>query len=174
MACPSSTLTLTDWRPAKALFVGVSVPLAITVATFYIPVVNDLAFGQAPLSWEWGVVAVSVVLLLAFSEAYKLVKRRVLGTPPRPSEILAQLALKEKSSRIAQGLELAIEDAPAKRAPAGLAPSAGGIDESAFNKWELHRGRVDNSRSQQPQPAAPLPDLLPIVPADGARGTVGS
>eukprot|EP00741_Cyanophora_paradoxa_P009820 tig00000147_g9513.t1 len=78
---PRLSLFQQNWRTAKALFIAAAIPIPITFATLYIPVLNDTAFGHAPLSWEWGVVACSLIILLCFSEVYKYAKRRVLGVP---------------------------------------------------------------------------------------------
>eukprot|EP00741_Cyanophora_paradoxa_P005095 tig00000857_g4937.t1 len=107
------------WRPARPLFFAVLGPLALTAALFYIPVLNDEVFGLAPISWEWALIAGSLLLLLLFSEAYKACKRRALGVPPSPSQLPAPAE--------AAAPELDVEGGacgPEPLAPAGRVASA--------------------------------------------------
>lgn len=49
----------------------------LTLLTSLIPGLNTRVFGQESFGWEWGLVAASVVVFLAGSEAYKAIKRRI-------------------------------------------------------------------------------------------------
>jgi hypothetical protein len=39
-------------------------------------VINTEVFKHLPITWEWGMVAASVVVYIALAELYKLVKRK--------------------------------------------------------------------------------------------------
>eukprot|EP00741_Cyanophora_paradoxa_P020404 tig00021254_g19695.t1 len=70
------SVTRLAWRPAKPLFIAVLVPAALTAALFYIPVINDEASRfRAPA--------------LDGIRCGRACKRRLLGSPPRPEQILA-------------------------------------------------------------------------------------
>ncbi|RKP33149.1 hypothetical protein BJ085DRAFT_10993, partial [Dimargaris cristalligena] len=47
----------------------------IVFPTLYIPVVNTQVFKQKPISWEWGILVVSVLVFICISEIYKWIKR---------------------------------------------------------------------------------------------------
>ncbi|KAJ1983018.1 hypothetical protein H4R34_001528 [Dimargaris verticillata] len=44
----------------------------------YIPTLNTVVFKHKSISWEWGIVVISIILFLVFSELYKLAKRTFL------------------------------------------------------------------------------------------------
>ncbi|KAK9761502.1 hypothetical protein K7432_013557 [Basidiobolus ranarum] len=44
----------------------------------YIPYLNTEIFKHKPLTWEWAIVAVSVIVFIVFSELYKFLKRSIL------------------------------------------------------------------------------------------------
>eukprot|EP00158_Paraphelidium_tribonemae_P008890 Partr_v1_DN28718_c1_g1_i5_m61759 putative ATPase CA transporting len=48
----------------------------LALITLYIPGLNTDGFKQAPISWEWGIIAVGSVAFIALSELYKFLKRR--------------------------------------------------------------------------------------------------
>lgn len=56
-----------------AVIVGVCTPFPIV----YIPVINRVVFRHMPLTWEWGLVAGSVVCFVSWVESWKAVKRRM-------------------------------------------------------------------------------------------------
>lgn len=43
--------------------------------------VNSLAFKQAPIDWEWGLILACVVVFMLMSEVYKLAKRKYWPLP---------------------------------------------------------------------------------------------
>lgn len=47
----------------------------LVVPTAYIPGLDD-AFYQAPISWQWGIIACSLVVFMLSAELYKYGKRR--------------------------------------------------------------------------------------------------
>ncbi|KAI3653358.1 hypothetical protein MP228_001305 [Amoeboaphelidium protococcarum] len=61
----------------KALFWSILFGAAVTAISLYIPGLNDGAFLQLPISWEWGLIIASMALFLAFAEAYKAWKRHL-------------------------------------------------------------------------------------------------
>lgn len=61
----------------------------------YIPVINQTVFRHDRLSWEWGLVAMSLVSFVALVEAWKAVKRRRLRSK------MALLDNKSENSSIA-------------------------------------------------------------------------
>jgi P-type Na+/K+ transporter len=69
----------------KKLLLIVVIGAAVTVATVYIPLLNVNIFVQAPISWEWAVVAVALLIYLIVVEISKALKRRfmpkVVGGP---------------------------------------------------------------------------------------------
>jgi magnesium-transporting ATPase (P-type) len=60
-----------------AVFIGAVMP----IPTLYIPYLNTDIFKQGGLTWEWVLVAASVVVFFLLSEFYKLLKRRFITTP---------------------------------------------------------------------------------------------
>ncbi|KAK9727371.1 hypothetical protein K7432_001904 [Basidiobolus ranarum] len=75
-----------QWLPKgwSSLFENKALVGSFTLGTLfifpilYIPYLNTDVFKHKPLTWEWGVVAVSVVIFIVFSELYKFLKRRFL------------------------------------------------------------------------------------------------
>ncbi|XP_024402062.1 sodium/potassium exporting P-type ATPase 1-like [Physcomitrium patens] len=61
----------------EAVFIGAVMP----IPTLYIPYLNTDIFKQGGLTWEWVLVAASVVVFFLLSEFYKLLKRRFITTP---------------------------------------------------------------------------------------------
>lgn len=49
--------------------------LIVPFTKIYIPVINDVVFKHAPISWEWGIVFVASILFMVFVETWKYVKR---------------------------------------------------------------------------------------------------
>ncbi|KNC98335.1 potassium/sodium efflux P-type ATPase, fungal-type [Spizellomyces punctatus DAOM BR117] len=74
-----STLFGYDSHPKNnwALFWAIVGGFVITLLTLVIPGLNTKVFSQEMFGWEWGLVAASVVIFLAGSELYKLVKRNL-------------------------------------------------------------------------------------------------
>ncbi|ORX93774.1 potassium/sodium efflux P-type ATPase [Basidiobolus meristosporus CBS 931.73] len=62
----------------KALVGSFTLGVILIFPILYIPYLNTDVFKHKALTWEWGVVAVSVVIFIVFSELYKFVKRRFL------------------------------------------------------------------------------------------------
>jgi Na+-exporting ATPase len=49
---------------------------AIMIIVLYAPVINTEVFKHLPITWEWGMVAASVVVYILFVESWKLFKRK--------------------------------------------------------------------------------------------------
>ncbi|BBN03231.1 P-type Na+/K+ transporter [Marchantia polymorpha subsp. ruderalis] len=62
----------------KLLVVSVFVGAIMPIPTVYIPTLNTTVFKQETISWEWGIIFVSVVAFFFCSEFYKYCKRRVM------------------------------------------------------------------------------------------------
>ncbi|KAJ1929158.1 hypothetical protein IWQ60_001419 [Tieghemiomyces parasiticus] len=62
----------------RYLAISITVCSLIVFPTLYIPTVNTKVFKHKPISWEWVIVVLSIILFLFISEMYKLVKRRML------------------------------------------------------------------------------------------------
>ena len=80
------------------LFWAVCAGLATPFPIVYIPVVNRVVFRHAPLRWEWGLVAGSVVCFVALVESWKAVKRRSIGKRAAAVAAAAGSGGDEKSS----------------------------------------------------------------------------
>ncbi|KAI9486735.1 MAG: potassium/sodium efflux P-type ATPase [Benjaminiella poitrasii] len=48
----------------------------IMFIVLYVPVINTEVFKHSPITWEWGMVAASVVVYIFLAEGYKLIKRK--------------------------------------------------------------------------------------------------
>ncbi|EPB86926.1 hypothetical protein HMPREF1544_06249 [Mucor circinelloides 1006PhL] len=48
----------------------------IMFIVLYVPVVNTEVFKHLPITWEWGMVAASVIVYIILAELYKLIKRK--------------------------------------------------------------------------------------------------
>ncbi|CAO3652733.1 unnamed protein product [Cunninghamella blakesleeana] len=48
---------------------------AIMFITIYVPVLNTVVFRHAPITWEWGMVAVSTVVYIVLAEGWKVLRR---------------------------------------------------------------------------------------------------
>lgn len=64
-----------NWLNNKQLLITCLVGAATTIATVYIPVVNTQVFVQQPISWEWAIIAVALVIFMICTEILKLLKR---------------------------------------------------------------------------------------------------
>lgn len=71
--CKNLALSLTKMTimDNMALFGSVVFGACTLVPTFYIPVVYNKVFYQAPIDWEWGLILGAAVLFLLASEMYK-------------------------------------------------------------------------------------------------------
>ncbi|KAI9314025.1 potassium/sodium efflux P-type ATPase [Dichotomocladium elegans] len=58
------------------LIYSVAICFVLLVIVLYVPVLNTVVFKHKGITWEWGMVAVSCMLYMALSEAWKFVKRR--------------------------------------------------------------------------------------------------
>jgi hypothetical protein len=47
----------------------------LTIPTIYIPVINHHVFITDPITWEWGIVGVGLVVFIILGESYKMGKR---------------------------------------------------------------------------------------------------
>merc|ERR1711964_202569 len=61
----------------KVLLASVAIISLSVFPVLYIPVINDKVFLLFGLKWEWGMVFASLLVYIAFTEAYKLLRRRV-------------------------------------------------------------------------------------------------
>ncbi|KAJ1978181.1 hypothetical protein H4R35_002004 [Dimargaris xerosporica] len=57
---------------------SIGIECLIIFPVLYIPTLNTAVFKHRPISWEWGIVIISITLFLLFSELYKLAKRTLL------------------------------------------------------------------------------------------------
>jgi hypothetical protein len=57
----------------------------------YIPVLNDVVFKHKPITWEWGIVAVEVVLFFIGVESWKWAKRIFFRRQAKKSTALASV-----------------------------------------------------------------------------------
>ncbi|ORX97929.1 potassium/sodium efflux P-type ATPase [Basidiobolus meristosporus CBS 931.73] len=62
----------------RPLFWSIFLGCGLLIPVLYIPYVNTSIFKHQYLTWEWAVVGVSVLIFLAASELYKLIKRRTM------------------------------------------------------------------------------------------------
>jgi len=69
----------TKQKMNRALLFAFLLGLVLIIPTAYIPVINDKVFKQTYITWQWGLIAFSIVFFIAFSEIYKAIKRRVWG-----------------------------------------------------------------------------------------------
>ncbi|KAI7898759.1 potassium/sodium efflux P-type ATPase [Cokeromyces recurvatus] len=49
---------------------------SIMFIVLYVPVINTEVFKHLPITWEWGMVAASVVVYIILAESYKFIKRK--------------------------------------------------------------------------------------------------
>ncbi|KAI1276918.1 hypothetical protein F5Y07DRAFT_117369 [Xylaria sp. FL0933] len=61
----------------RFLFWAVVAGFVVTFPVIYIPVINRTIFKHEAISWEWGVVAATVIVYIALVEAWKAGKRRL-------------------------------------------------------------------------------------------------
>lgn len=76
------------WRN-QFLFWSVVLGFVLTVATLYIPVIDDVVFMHKGITWEWAVVVIAMICFVAAAETYKFIKRgyfRRIGQGPEKSE----------------------------------------------------------------------------------------
>lgn len=73
--------SIKDIASNKLLLYSCIVGTVLVIPTFYIPYLNNEILKQTHLTWEWGLIAVGIVVSQVLVEAYKYVKRTVL--PPR-------------------------------------------------------------------------------------------
>ncbi|EPX75218.1 P-type ATPase [Schizosaccharomyces octosporus yFS286] len=59
----------------RFLIWAIILAFASVFPTIYIPVINTDVFKHRPIGWEWGVVAVAVILFFIFAEFWKLIRR---------------------------------------------------------------------------------------------------
>ncbi|OAD79806.1 hypothetical protein PHYBLDRAFT_5889, partial [Phycomyces blakesleeanus NRRL 1555(-)] len=50
--------------------------ICLMLICLYVPVLNTDVFKQHPITWEWGMVAASILVYIAFAEGWKWLKRR--------------------------------------------------------------------------------------------------
>lgn len=76
---PKSTKYFTQWMydvwRNKFLFWSIMAGWTTMFPILYIPVLNDVVFKHKPITWEWGIVAVEVVLFFIGVESWKWAKR---------------------------------------------------------------------------------------------------
>ena len=59
------------------LLYSIVVNIVLLFPLVYIPFLNTVLFKQAPIGWEWGLVAAACVIFTFMVELYKLLKRRL-------------------------------------------------------------------------------------------------
>lgn len=74
-----ASMTTLSFFGNKPLLISIAINTVILVPLVYIPYVNVELFRQAPISWEWGLVAGGVIIFVVVAELYKLLKRRSTG-----------------------------------------------------------------------------------------------
>jgi potassium/sodium efflux P-type ATPase len=65
----------------KVLMISVFVGAVVPIPTLYIPTLNTKIFKQKGLTWEWGMIIITVFIFFFLSEVYKLLKRKLIKTP---------------------------------------------------------------------------------------------
>jgi len=77
--CKHATMSLFKMNllENKVLLASVAIISLSVFPVLYIPVINDKVFLLFGLKWEWGMVFASLLVYIAFTEAYKLLRRRV-------------------------------------------------------------------------------------------------
>ena len=76
------------WRN-QFLFWSVVLGFVLTVATLYIPVIDDVVFMHKGITWEWAVVVIAMICFVSAAETYKFIKRayfRKIGQGPEKTE----------------------------------------------------------------------------------------
>lgn len=74
---PSTFSVFNTLLKNKFLFYAVCVGVCTPFPIVYIPVINKVVFRHMPLTWEWGLVAGSVVCFVSLVESWKAIKRRM-------------------------------------------------------------------------------------------------
>jgi len=69
----------TKQKMNRALMFAFILGLVLIIPTAYIPVINDKVFKHYYITWEWALIAGSIVIFIAISEVYKAIKRRIWG-----------------------------------------------------------------------------------------------
>ena len=64
-----------SWTKNKTLWWSLIIGIVLTVVLIYLPFINEKVFKHSNISWEWGIVAVGVVVFHLLSELYKWIKR---------------------------------------------------------------------------------------------------
>ncbi|KAK9727624.1 hypothetical protein K7432_001708 [Basidiobolus ranarum] len=62
----------------RPLFWSIFLGCGLLIPVLYIPYVNTDIFKHQYLTWEWGIVGVSIVIFLVSSEIYKFIKRKAM------------------------------------------------------------------------------------------------
>ncbi|KAJ5751320.1 hypothetical protein N7533_008348 [Penicillium manginii] len=78
------------WRN-KFLFWSIMAGWITMFPILYIPVLNDVVFKHKPITWEWGIVAVEVVLFFIGVESWKWAKRIFFRRQAKKSPALASV-----------------------------------------------------------------------------------
>ncbi|KAI9925363.1 hypothetical protein AWENTII_011839 [Aspergillus wentii] len=78
------------WRN-KFLFWSIMAGWITMFPILYIPVLNDVVFKHKPITWEWGIVAVEVVLFFMGVESWKWAKRVFFRRRARKNPMLGPL-----------------------------------------------------------------------------------
>ncbi|RKP24819.1 potassium/sodium efflux P-type ATPase, partial [Syncephalis pseudoplumigaleata] len=70
--------SIRQWSKSKPLLFSVLLGILLLFPALYIPVVNTSVFKHKPLTWEWALVIVAIVVFLLISEFYRWMKRLFL------------------------------------------------------------------------------------------------
>ncbi|KAF9351646.1 hypothetical protein BGX26_010377 [Mortierella sp. AD094] len=73
-----SIKNLKTLRRNKMLWLSIVIGALVVIPWIYIPGVNHDVFKHTNISYEWGFVAIALVLFILFSELYKFTKRRTM------------------------------------------------------------------------------------------------
>ncbi|KAG0023412.1 Na+ ATPase [Podila clonocystis] len=69
---------LKSMKGNRMLWLSIVVGMILVFPVLYIPGFNTTVFKHTYLTYEWGLVAVDVVLFILFAELYKMIKRRTM------------------------------------------------------------------------------------------------
>lgn len=74
---PQQSIFSMDLIENKPLLWSVTILCLSVFPVIFIPVINDRVFLLFPIKWEWGMVFASMVVFLAVTELYKMLRRKV-------------------------------------------------------------------------------------------------
>jgi hypothetical protein len=127
-----------QYRDNPALMGAVALGVVTLVPTFYFRVLYEKVFYQAPLTWEWALVAGACFIFLAAAEAYKAwVRPRVMAW--ERGEVAQRKAARSRLVSSA-GLELVVVAGGSGSEAASEAPMVAAISEASSENGEERVG----------------------------------